>query len=328
MNEKRDREIRFILILLIIGSFTVSGGCINDFEEESSYTITDIEMATESVKSSYVDLNVTAYIMNRGSDSETNTKLAIKAFSEQTGLLEMSQEKDIETIENEGITAVSQSIRLPKQGSFILLFNLYEDEKRKASSSITIRNLDGMPTDLQEVGIQISGMDFMVKNVTSGKVLIENDIYVKNEGSKSTDNYRILVKAREIDARLLADKEWTVTGNIEPEATAIRTVSLTVPDNYNYVVEVSVWDGDIIVMTGEDYVQLNPEKVISNEEKVQNKNIQTSDFVIEEDFETEMPVEETYPSEESPGFGATMAIVTILSALLIITKGNRRGKHE
>lgn len=325
--KKRDRGIRFILILLIIASFTMSCGCIRDFEEESSYRITDIEMSAESVKSSYIDLNVTAYIENWGSDTKGNTTLVTKAFKEQTGLLEVSQEKEVGTIKKDSTAAVSQTVRLPKDGSYVLGFTLYEDDQKKASSSITVCNLDGMPTDLQEVGIQISGIDFMVKNVTSGKVLIENDIYLKNEGSKSTDDYKILVKAREMDARLLADKEWTTTGKIEPEATAIRTVSLKVPDNYNYVVEVTVWDGDIIVMTGEDYVQLNPEKYINKDEVVQTKNIQTSDFVIEEVWDE--PTEEYALEEEpAPGFESLMAIVTLVSALVMIRRENRRGKNE
>ncbi|WP_406655858.1 hypothetical protein V7O62_08510 [Methanolobus sp. ZRKC2] len=325
--KKSDRRIHFILILLITFSFAASGGCIQDFEEENSYRITDIEMAAESVRSSYVDLNVTAYVENLGHDSQGNTTLVLKAFSEQTGLLEVSQEKEVGKIEKESTVAVSQTVRLPKDGNYALALSFYENNDRKASSSITIRNLVGMPTDLQETGIQIAGMDFMVKNVTSGKVLIENDIYLKNEGSISTKDYRILVKAREIDARLLAAKEWTVTGEIEPESTAIRTVNLKVPDNYNYVVEVTVWDGDIIVMTGEDYVQLNPEKVIGKEEIIQAKSIQTSDFVMEEDWEDANTAE--YAEEEpAPGFGFLIATTTLLSALLIIKRGNRRGKNE
>jgi len=329
--EKRDRKKHFILILLLVVSFTVSTGCIRNFEEGSNYGITDIEMSADSVKSSYVDLNVTAYIENRGTASEGNTTLLFKAFRQQTGLLEVSEENEVGVIEEGDTVTVSQQIRLPREGSYTLRLDLYEDEQKKASSSITIRNLEAMQTDLQEIGLQISGIDFMVKNVTSGKVLIESDIYLKNEGSKSTENYRMLVKAREMDARLLADKEWTDTGTIEPEATAIRTVSLTVPDDYNYAVEVSIWDDDVIVMTGEDYVQLNPEKVISKEEEVQNKNIQTGDFIVEEGFEEAMPTEETASesaSEAAPGFGSLMTAGILLSALLVIRRKSRRGKSE
>ncbi len=322
--KKRDRKIRLILILLITASFAASSGCLKDFEESSNYGITDIELAADSIKSSYAELNVTAYIENRGGDSKENTTLLLKAFSEQTGLLELSQEMQIGIIEKGSINSVSQSLVLPKYGSYRLVLILYEGEQKKADSRITIRNLSGMPTDLQDVGIQISGMDFMVKNVTAGKVIIENDIYLKNEGTKTTSDYRVLVKAREIDARLIADKEWTSTGRIEPEATAIRAVSLTVPDGYNYVVEVSVWNGDTLVKTGEDYVQLNPQKVISKQQTVQTKTIQTSDFLIEESFEDTYPMDYGTMQEESPGFGSLMALISLLSALVMI----RRGKHE
>lgn len=322
--KKRDREIRFVLILLIMASAAVSSGCIKDFEESSNYGITDIEISADSIKSSYAELNVTAYIENRGGDSKENTTLLIKAFSEQTGLLELSQETQTGIIGKGSTKAVSQSLVLPKDGSYRLMLILYEGEHKKADSRITIRNLSGMPTDLQDVGIQISSMDFMVKNVTAGKVIMENDIYLKNEGTKTTNDYRVLVKAREIDARLIADKEWTSTGRIEPEATAIRAVSLTVPDGYNYVVEISVWNGDTLVKTGEDYVQLNPQKVISKQQTVQTKTIQTSDFVIEESFGEEPLEYGTMEEEESPGFGSVLAAISILAALLI----TRRGKHE
>lgn len=323
--KKRDREIRLILILFITASVAVSSGCLKDFEESSNYGITDIELAADSIKSSYAELNVTAYIENRGGDSKENTSLLLKAFNEQTGLLELSQETQIGIIGKGSTKTVSQSLVLPKDGSYRLVLVMYEGEHKKADSRITIRNLSGMPTDLQDVGIQISCMDFMVKNVTAGKVIIENDIYLKNEGTRATSDYRVLVKAREIDARLIADKEWTSTGRIEPEATAIRAVSLTVPDGYNYVVEVSVWNGDTLVKTGEDYVQLNPQKVISKRQTVQTKNIETSDFVIEESFdETPYGMEYDSMAEESPGFGFVLAGISILAALIIV----RRGKHE
>ncbi|WP_292463670.1 PGF-CTERM sorting domain-containing protein [Methanolobus sp.] len=321
---KRDREIRFVLILLIIASAAVSSGCLKDFEEQSNYGITDIEISADSIKSSYAELNVTAYIQNRGGNSKENTTLLFKAFSQKTGLLELNQETKVGIIGKDSTKAVSETLVLPKDGSYRLILVLYEGEQKKADSRITINNLEDMPTDLQEVGIQIQGIDFMVKNVTAGRVLIENDIYLKNEGSKPTEDYKVLVKARETDAGLLADKKWTSTSTIEPEATAIRTISLTVPDSYNYVVEVSVWDGDIMVKTGEDYVQLNPEKVINKDQTVQSKNIKTSDFVIEDVYEEEMPMDEMPVEEESPGFGSVMAIVAILSALIIV----RRGKHE
>ena len=43
-----------------------------------------------------------------------------------------------------------------------------------------------------------------------------------------------MIKATDIDSKL-ADKQWSNTGLIAPDAPAIRSVNLTVPDRYNYV---------------------------------------------------------------------------------------------
>lgn len=81
-------------------------------------------------------------------------------------------------------------------------------------------------------------MDFRVKNVENGKVFVENDIYLTNEGRETSRDFLMLVKVREMDAGRLADKVWTRTGEIRPEATVIQSVNLTMPDHYNYIVEV------------------------------------------------------------------------------------------
>lgn len=93
---------------------------------------------------------------------------------------------------------------------------------------------------MQDIGLEISEMDFKVRKVEDGKVLVESDIYMTNEGRETSSDFRTLVKVREMDAGLLADKVWIQTGEIKPEATVIRSVDLTMPDQYNYIVEVLI----------------------------------------------------------------------------------------
>jgi PGF-CTERM protein len=126
-----------------------------------------------------------------------------------------------------------------------------------------------------------------------------------------------------MDARLVADKEWTSSGEIEPEETAIRSVNLTVPNGYNYVVEISVWDGNTIVNTDEDYVQLNPERVINRDQLVQNKNINTADFLMEEEEDYNWDyddVAEDTAQEETPGFTCSFAVIGFIAALYIVRR--------
>ena len=93
----------------------------------------------------------------------------------------------------------------------------------------------------------------------------------------------MLVKVREMDAGLLADKVWTQTGEIKPETTVIRSVNLTMPDQYNYIVEVLIWNNDTIVKRGEGYIQLSPKVKVKDRNTTETRKIQTSEFENVED---------------------------------------------
>ncbi|SFM69317.1 DUF7490 domain-containing protein [Methanolobus profundi] len=316
------RTIYSFLVVLFILCSTVSSGCLREFEEQEAHMgIRDIEIASESVKSTYAWFNVTTYVENWGADSDDNATVMLKVFNQQTGLLELKQEADIGPIKSDETKTVSQTIHLPKSGSYRISATIINDGEMGYDLWMTLSGLENLPTDQQETGIQIEGIDFIAREASSNGIVIENDIYLKNEGVETTEDYRILVKAREMDARLIADKEWTSSGEIQPEDTIIRSVNLTVPDNYNYVVEVSIWDGNTVVQTGEDYVQLNPEKVIDRDQMVQNKNVDTADFVVEDDFDWAYDdyAEET-AAEESPGFTAIFTATSLITALYIIRR--------
>ncbi len=103
-------------------------------------------------------------------------------------------------------------------------------------------------------GLRIDGIDFLVRKAAERKVVIQSDIYVTNFGAQASQDYQFMLKATDIDSKLVADKQWSNTGLIAPDETAIRSVNLTVPDRYNYVVDVLIWSNSTIVGQGQDYV--------------------------------------------------------------------------
>ncbi len=315
-NVKKYYVMMLLLALALFGS-----GCVRDFDEASSLFITDTELSADKVTTSFVNLNVTTYILHEGGAQKNDTLLQLKVFDSNTGFLKLHEVSDVGPIKEGDTSPVSQSIRLPKEGRYRLEFVLSEGNKTKSTAEIYLSGLESLKTDVQEIGIGIDGMDFLVKKVVGNNVVIENDIYLTNSGSNVSENYKMLVKAREMDARLIANKVWTTTGTIGPEETVIRSVNLTVPDNYNYVVEVIIWKDNTIVKRGEDYVQLNPQKVIDKNKTVESKDVVTSDFIVEEpttwgEPSYEVPYEET----GTPGFGSGLAIISIIAALIMFRR--------
>ncbi len=242
-----------------------------------------MDISADHIGIAFVDLNITTYIEKYDGNTAKNTSLLLKAYSKESGLLEAQKEIGLGEFKKGDAKIVSQSLSLPKTGGYKLRCTLFQDNKSKGSGEIEIYNLDSLPADVQDIGLEISGMDFRVREVENKKVNIENDIYLTNEGKATNPDFRMLVKAREMDAGLLADKVWSQTGEIKPETTIIRSINLTVPDQYNYLVEVLIWNNDTIVKRGEGFIQLNPQVKIEAKNTTETRQIQTSEFGITEE---------------------------------------------
>ncbi|RNI14108.1 hypothetical protein EFE42_05725 [Methanohalophilus sp. RSK] len=291
--------------------------------------IINIDIMAKDVRSAFVHLNATMYIENYGETaSKDNTTLTLKAYNTRTGLLEIEKESIIGNIPAESTREVTVPLNLPKKDGYRVVALVFEDGSRKTGRQITLNNIEDLQGGLETPGVEISGMDFMVREVAENKVLIQNDVYLTNEGIGENKNYRMLVKAREMDAGLVVDKAWVDTGMFEPDETVIRSVNLSVPDNYNYAVEVILWEDNTIVRQGVDYVQLNPEKEIDKDKRLQTKDIDSGDFVVE-GF-NEAPVEEEaadVPMEEpmgTPGPGVFGALMMLCMVYFVA----RRNKDE
>jgi PGF-CTERM protein len=202
-----------------------------------------------------------------------------------------------------------------KEGGYRIKLYIYEDEQVKRSHQLEISNLDSLSPDIPDIGIEFGDVDFIVKDVVGNKVRLQADIYLLNEGNDRSNDYKVLVKAREMDASLLADKTWTSTGSILPDTTKIVSVNLTVPKDYNYIVDVIIWSNDTIIKRGESVIQLSPETVLEKDTVVQEKVINAEDF--EELVEEEEPYDYYPEAEETPGFGILVTIVSILSVVVL-----------
>lgn len=316
MGKQSIKPVQILILMSILLLFASGSGCIRSFEEESYYNIKDMDISADHAGTSFVDLNVTTYVEKYQGDTEKNTSLLLKVYSMESGLLEVQEKINLGKLKKGETKVVSQSLSLPKTGGYDIRSVLFEEEIQKSNGEIKIYNLDFLPADVQDIGLEISEMDFKVRKVEDGKVLVESDIYMTNEGRETSSDFRTLVKVREIDAGLLADKVWIQTGEIGPEATVIRSVNLTMPDQYNYIVEVLIWNNDTIVRRGEGYIQLHPEIEARNETAAETREIHTSEFENVDEYEM-VPDEELAEEGATPGLGLFLSAVLLFSAAVL-----------
>jgi hypothetical protein len=168
----------------------------------------------------------------------------------------------------------------------------------------------------------IEEIDFIAKRVGGDTVDIQTDLYIGNDDPAPSGPFDVEVKAKEMDAHLVADKKTIHVDSVDTEKIIVASVLLTVPDQYNYIMEVLLWKNGTIIKRGEGAVQLRPDKVISSGDQFITKKIETSRFVAEQSLTpaTDFP----YPTR-TPGFSASFAIIAlaITGAIALARRGRR-----
>jgi hypothetical protein len=292
-----------LVLLICLAVLAFSAGCL----KESSVAVTDITVGADKVTGAEVILNVTTEVQNTYGVSSGISRVQLKAYDTTSGLVVAEQTGDAGFLGIRGSGSATQTIVLPRTGSYRLVSTVFENGQRKGQGEKTVYNLERLTPDIQETGLSITDIDFLVRKVAGDKATIQTDIYFTNDNRVPSGAFDIEVKAKEEDARLLADKQRAHVESIQPDATRVSSVSLTVPDQYNYVVEVLVWKNDTIVRRGEGYVRLRPGIMVKNDTQFVTKQIETSKFVGESEYSYASPV----PTTKSPGFGAPLVLVAI-----------------
>lgn len=312
---------RFSLVTLTLCALLVSSifsaGCLR----ESQLFVQGINVGAEQVSASHVRLNVTTDLQNMQGIGMGAPTVQIRAFNTETGLIETERITTVPGIGWGSALTVSQSIELPRKGSYRLIAAVFEGDKRKGQGEITVYNLERLTPDTQQSGLMIEDIDFIAKKVSGNSAVIQTDIYLANGDRLPSGPFEVEVKAKETDAHLVADKQRTAIANVDPEKIIVATVLLTVPDQFNYVVEVLIWKNGTIVKRGEGTVQLRPGVQVSAGTQFVTKKIETSKFVAEEGRVAASP----YPTPvmRSPGFSVPV-IVCALVAIAAVAAGKRR----
>jgi hypothetical protein len=305
-----------VVIIIVLAVLAFSAGCL----KYSSVVVTSITVGAENVTGAEVTLNVTTDLQNTYGVSSGISRVQLKAYDTTSGLMIAEKTSDAGFLGIRGSGSVSQTIVLPRKGSYRLVSTVFENGQRKGQGELTAYNLERLTPDIQETGLSISDIDFLVKKVAGDRATIQTDIYFTNDNRVPSGAFDIEVKAKEEDARLLADKQRAHVESIQPDATRVSSVILSVPDQYNYVVEVLVWKNDTIVKRGEGNVRLRPGMQVAKDTQFVTKQIETSKFIGEEGYQ---PGSYTVPVTKSPGFGAPL-VLGALGALAVFVHIRRQ----
>lgn len=312
--------MRGVVVMALTLCFLLSG-CLNEFDEPQTpnfLRISGIDVSAPIVKSGTMTLAVNVSLDNTEASSQ-DIRLVVKAYDQSTGFLVTTNTADVGVIPEDRTIAVEVHLDVPRSSGYRIQVQVFEDDQLTLQGTVTASNIDALEPNVFDTGLRISTMDFIVRNVTGARVEIAAKVYVTNEDAAASQPLDMQVKAREVSTGLLADERWTQIPSVGTEETVPSEVTLDVPDEYNYVVEAILWDGNIIVERGSQPVQLLPNFTKDPEQDIVVTNPDVDDFVRGPD-QGRGSIETT----RAPGVGALLATMAVLGALALTARRMRK----
>ncbi len=327
-----------LAFLVLIALVATIGGGLKSYER-SEIAIADIDISAEALGITEALLNVTTYLDNSGDAKSGEINTLVKAYDADTNLLVASNETKVGKIGGRETKSASTYLKLPKEGSYRLQIVVFEDDKGIRRVETKIYGLSRLEPP-SAAKISIRKLDFLVEavEVESGRgkekeyAIINTTLYIDNLG-KDISGLRALIKARDNETRLIADRRWEDLGYLNEGTTSLRYAELRVPNGRDYVFEIQTWQSERIIKESSGMVLLSPLVNRTVVKEAKEKTVEISPKVEITDFirpSVSVPKPAPYPppapaAREAPGFETLYAAFALFVAFILLLK-KRRGK--
>jgi len=321
-----------VFLVLIVLVATIGGGLRS--YERSKLAIADIDISAEAPGIADAGLNVTTSLDNSGDAKSGEVDVLVKAYDADTNLLVASNGSRVGKICGRETKSASTHLKLPKEGSYRLQIVVYEDGKGILRGERKIYGLSRLePPSVAKISIR--ELDFFVEavEVESGRgkekeyAIVNTTLYIDNLG-KDIGGLRALIKARDNETRLIADRRWEDLGVLKEGTTSLHYAELRVLNGRDYIFEILIWQSERIIKEGSGMVMLSPfvnrTVVLEAKEKTVeiSPKVEISDFI-----PPGAPVPKPYPTPvpAAPGFETLSAALALFIVFVLLLKKRRRG---
>jgi hypothetical protein len=326
--------LSFLVLIALVS--TIGGGL--ESHEWSEVTIADIDISAEALNIAEALLNVTTYLDNSGDAKSGEIDIVVKAYDADTNLLVMSNKTKVGEIDGRKTKSASTYLTLPKEGGYRLQIIVFEDDKGIQRAETMIYGLTRLePPSVAKIAIR--EIDFFVEAVeVEGEkeyAIINTTLYVDNLKEDVSD-LDVLIKARDNETRLIADRRWEALGALKEGTTSLHYTGLRVLNGRDYIFEVQVWQSERVIKESSGMVLLSPfankTVVLGAKEKTVeiSPEIKISDFIRppegyeEEGYKAPRPT--PMPAvPAAPGFEVLPAAFALLIAFVLLLKKMRGG---
>lgn len=302
-----------VILALVIPGFVADPG---PDDPPARLDVTETTLETGEITGETATFEVTSYVQHMGGPAE-NVSIVVRAIDDTSNLVADSTSAELGPISETGEHAVPLSVTVPREGGYSIETILYVDGDRVDMAQTSIRGLAALTPPHAASTIEFHqfierpAVEYTITAVADDQATLSVQSYLTNTGDVSESGLELEVTATQADAAVVADRASTTIGSIDPGRTATSDVELTVPDGYNYYLDVTLWRDGVVIDETRAAANLDPQETLDVDEMQQAVEFEAGDF--ETDPQPDRPPETPEPDvEEQPGFGPLVALAGIL----------------
>ncbi|ERH07727.1 MAG: PGF-CTERM archaeal protein-sorting signal [Halonotius sp. J07HN4] len=287
--------------------------------QPGSVDIADTTIQPQAVGGQTAALQINSTLRHRGNPSP-NVAVRLRAIDTESGLLETTQRVEVAELADDREQTVPATLSVAREGGYRIETVVYQNGQRVDTGRQEVRGLAALIPEYARTPIQFADettlppLGVSVQEATESQATLDITTQLINRGSVQSDDVEVSVITRQADSNLVADRDTADVATIDPGRTTGTTMTVSVPNNYNYYVDGVLKKDGVVVDTTRTAVNLNPSERIAVNETKRSVELEVSDFERERQPDTDGEQTETAGESGSstPGFGVPIAVLALL----------------
>jgi len=288
------------------------------------FDVAEMTLEAGEVTGETATLQTTAYLRHRGGSAE-NVTVVTRATDTDSGLLVDTDRSDLGTLENEGERETTTAVTVPREGGYEIRTILYVDDERADTARATVSGVGALTPPYARTDVsfhrfgELPAVEYSVASTAGNETTLDVATYLTNGGDDPEGDLRLEVTARQADSDVVAARAERTVGQIAPGRTDASAVQVSVPDGYNYYLDVTLWRDGVVLESTRAAATLDPAETLSPNETRRDVRFEASDFETTSGSPRGSADAADGPeagSADGAGFGAAVAVVALLAALV------------
>ena len=326
-----------VVVLTVLLALFVPGTLAEDERSESvpegDVHLSEIRLTPTNVTENSATLTVTNWLSHKDGTSK-NVSMLVRAVDTDDGLVKTRKRQSVGELTGDRDDAIEVNVTVERSGGYRFETLVFVDGERRDTRSVTVDGIEGLEPASAKSGLRFHDFGSLFPTITyevtavdSNNVTLNTRAFLTNRGDQTTRDLQLLVRARQGDSNVIADRAVTDVPDVRPGRTGTPTVNVTVPANYSYQLDAVLTRDDVLVDTAAAAANLDPTQTVEVSKTTESIDLDVEDFVRDDqpsDGGRDTPESTTVSGGgDGPGFGLVAGLTGLLVSALVFRHSGR-----